>query len=335
MLGLATIILAAGQGTRMQSKLPKVLHPLLGRPMLKYVTDVAQSVGSDPVLIVIGYEGRQVSAALGSQYQYIWQHEQLGTGHAIMMAKEVLSDLEGDLLVLYGDTPLLKEATLKELIALKQKTQAQAAILTTILASPAGYGRIIRNSSDEIAGIIEDKDADFAQKGITEVNTGVYCFTISDLLEAIGELSPANAQGEYYLTDVFKIFFTRGLKIVGLQTNAAVEVMGPNDRLQLANTERLLKLSINDQWMKQGVTIQDPEFTFIAPEVEIGRDTSILPGTFLMGQTKIGPNCIIGPHSRLINSQIGAGTVVQFSQVVNADLKPGKIIGPFASISGE
>jgi bifunctional UDP-N-acetylglucosamine pyrophosphorylase/glucosamine-1-phosphate N-acetyltransferase len=335
MLGLATIILAAGQGTRMQSKLPKVLHPLLGRPMLKYVTDVAQSVGSDPVLIVIGYEGRQVSAALGSQYQYIWQHEQLGTGHAIMMAKEVLSDLEGDLLVLYGDTPLLKEATLKELIALKQKTQAQAAILTTILASPAGYGRIIRNSSDEIAGIIEDKDADFAQKGITEVNTGVYCFTISDLLEAIGELSPANAQGEYYLTDVFKIFFTRGLKIVGLQTNAAVEVMGPNDRLQLANTERLLKLSINDQWMKQGVTIQDPEFTFIAPEVEIGRDTSILPGTFLMGQTKIGPNCIIGPHSRLINSQIGEGTVVQFSQVVNADLKPGKIIGPFASISGE
>lgn len=335
MSGLATIILAAGQGTRMQSKLPKVLHPLLGRPMLKYVTDVAHSVGSNPVLIVIGYEGRQVSTALGSQYQYIWQHEQLGTGHAIMMAKEVLSTLQGDLLVLYGDTPLLKETTLKELIALKQKTQAQAAILTTILASPAGYGRIIRNTEDFITGIIEDKDADSVQKEITEVNTGVYCFTISDLLNAIGELSPANAQGEYYLTDVFKIFFTRGLKIVGLQTNAATEVMGPNDRLQLANTERLLKLSINEQWMQRGVTIQDPEFTYIAPEVEIGRDTSILPGTFLMGQTKIGPNCIVGPHSRLINSQIGAGTVVQYSQVVNAGLEPGKTIGPFVFISGE
>lgn len=334
MSGLATIILAAGQGTRMQSKLPKVLHPLLGRPMLKYVTNVAHCVGSNPVLIVIGYEGQQVSAALGSQYQYIWQHQQLGTGHAIKMAQDVLSNLDGDLLVLYGDTPLLKETTLNELIALKQKTQAQAAILTTVLANPTGYGRIIRNSSDEIAGIIEDKDADSAQKEITEVNTGVYCFTISDLLKAIGELSSANAQGEYYLTDVFKIFFTQGLKIVGLQTGAATEVMGPNDRLQLANTERLLKLAINGQWMQRGVTIQDPEFTYIAPEVEIGRDTTIMPGTFLMGQTQISSNCTIGPHSRITDSQIEAGTIVQFSQVEKAHLGPGETIGPFVYISG-
>jgi bifunctional UDP-N-acetylglucosamine pyrophosphorylase/glucosamine-1-phosphate N-acetyltransferase len=332
MSGLATIILAAGQGTRMQSKLPKVLQPLLGRPMLKYVTDLAHGIGSNPVLIVIGYEGQQVCAALGPDYQYIWQHQQLGTGHAIMMAKEALSSLNGDLLVLYGDTPLLREATLKELIAVKQKTQAQAGILTTIMANPAGYGRIIRNADDFITGIIEDKDADRTQKEITEVNTGVYCFTISHLLKAIEELSPANAQGEYYLTDVFKIFFAQGLNIVGLQTDAAAEIMGPNDRLQLANTEKILKLAINHQWMQQGVTIQDPEFTYISPEVKIGRDTTIMPGTFLLGETKIGPNCIIGPHSRIINSQIESGTIVQFSQVVEARVGPNQVVGPFAFI---
>lgn len=333
MTGLATIILAAGQGTRMQSKLPKVLHPLLGRPMLCYVTDLAHDIGSNPIFVVIGYEGNQVSAALGSQYQYIWQREQLGTGHAIMMAKDVLSNLQGDLLVLYGDTPLLQKKTLKDLIFLKEKTQAKAAILTTIMSNPAGYGRIIRNAADEIIGIIEDKDADPVQKSINEVNTGVYCFSISELLKAVGELSPANAQGEYYLTDVFKIFFSWGFKIVGLQTDTASEVMGPNDRIQLANTERRLKLTINQQWMQRGVTIQDPEFTYIAPEVEIGRDTTIMPGTFLLGQTHIGPNCIIGPHSRIINSQIGEGTVVQYSQVEDACLEPGQTIGPFANIS--
>ncbi len=332
---LATIILAAGQGTRMQSRLPKVLHPLLGRPMLKYITDIACCVGSNPILIVIGYEGEQVSAALGTEYQYIWQRQQLGTGHAIIMAKELLSSLTGDLLVLYGDTPLLREETLNELIALKRKSQAQAAILTTILDNPTGYGRIIRNANDFITGIIEDKDADSTQKKITEVNTGVYCFTISDLLQAIEELSPANAQGEYYLTDVFRIFFAQGLKIVGLQTNAAEEVMGPNDRLQLANTERLLKLAINHQWMQQGVTIQDPEFTYIGPEVEIGRDTTIMPGTFLLGRTKIGSNCVIGPHTRIIDSQIETGTIVQFSQVIEARLGPDNTVGPFVSIHPE
>ena len=329
---LTTIILAAGQGTRMRSKYPKVLHSLLGRPMLKYVTDIAEGVGSSPILIVIGFEGEQVVKAMGSGYQYIWQRRQLGTGHAIMTAKDALAGLSGDLLVLYGDTPLLREETLKELITLKQKTKAQAAILTTVLANPAGYGRIIRNAADYITGIIENKDAAPAQKEIKEVNTGVYCFTITDLLKAIEGLSPANAQGEYYLTDVFKIFSDQGLKIAGLRTNAAEEVMGPNDRLQLANTERTLKLAINSQWMQRGVTIQDPEFTYIGPEVEIGPDAIIMPGTFLIGRTKIGANCVIGPHSRIIDSDIDAKTSVQFSQVIEAHLGPDNMVGPFAFI---
>jgi bifunctional UDP-N-acetylglucosamine pyrophosphorylase/glucosamine-1-phosphate N-acetyltransferase len=330
--GLAAIILAAGQGTRMRSKYPKILHPLLGRPMLKYVTDVAEGVGSNPILIVIGFEGGQVVQALGSDYHYIWQHQQLGTGHAIITAKEALSTLSGDLLVLYGDTPLLRMETLKELIVFKQKTGANAGILTTILTNPSGYGRIIRNSNEEIVGIIEDKDANSAQKEIQEVNTGVYCFTVTDLLKAITELSPQNAQGEYYLTDVFKIFGAQGLKVVGLKTDAAVEVMGPNDRCQLANTEKILKFVIHTKWMQQGVTIQDPDFTYIGPEVQIGRDTVILPGTFLLGRTKIGENCVIGPHTRILDSIVESDTCVQFSQVIEAHLGQGNTVGPFSFV---
>lgn len=332
MAGLATIILAAGQGTRMKSKNPKVLHSLLGRPMLKYVTDVAESVGSNPVIIVVGFEGEQVINAMGSEYQYVWQRQQFGTGHAVMMAQEILKTLNGDLLVLYGDTPLLQVETLKQLVALKQETKAKAAILTTRLQDPSGYGRIIRNQKDDIIGIIEDKDAVYEQKNIQEVNTGVYCFSIPDLLKALSRLSPANAQGEYYLTDVFKLFFEEGLKIVGLQTDAANEVMGPNDRVQLADTERHLKRSINTKWMQRGVTIQDPEFTYIAPEVEIGCDTTILPGTFLLGNTTLGENCMIGPHTRIIDSKIESNTKIQFSQVMEAHLGQNNTIGPFSFI---
>jgi bifunctional UDP-N-acetylglucosamine pyrophosphorylase / glucosamine-1-phosphate N-acetyltransferase len=330
--GLAAIILAAGQGTRMRSKYPKALHPLLGRPMLKYVTDVAEGAGSNPIAIVIGFEGEQVIRALGADYHYIWQYQQLGTGHAIIAAKEVLSTLSGDLLVLYGDTPSLRVETVKELIALKQKTGAKAAILTAILVNPSGYGRIVRNSNDEIVGIVEDKDTSPAQKEIQEINTGVYCFNVTDLLEAIAELTPQNAQGEYYLTDVFKIFGARGLKIAGLKTDSAQEAMGPNDRCQLANTEKILKLAIHTKWMRQGVTIQDPDFTYIGPEVQIGRDTIILPGTFLLGRTKIGENCVIGPHTRILDSVVESDTCVQFSQVIEAHLGQGNTVGPFSFV---
>ncbi len=328
----AAIILAAGQGTRMRSKYPKVLHPLLGRPMLKYVMDTAEGVGSNPILIVIGFEGEQVIRTLGSGYQYIWQHQQLGTGHAIITAREALSTLKGDLLVLYGDTPLLRKETLKELIVFKQKTGANAGILTTILSNPSGYGRIIRDSNEEIIEIIEDKDAGPGQKEIQEVNTGVYCFTVTDLLNAINGLSPQNAQGEYYLTDVFKIFKAQGLKVVGLKTGGAMEVMGPNDRYQLANTEKVLKSIINTGWMRQGVTIQDPDFTYIGPEVQIGCDTVILPGSFLLGHTTIGENCIIGPHARIIDSIVESDTCIQFSQVIESQLGQGNIVGPFSFI---
>lgn len=329
---LASVILAAGQGTRMKSNHPKVLHHLLGRPMLRYVIDAAQAVGSDPVMIVIGFQGEKVMEVIGDGPQYIWQKEQLGTGHALMMAQETLRNLSGDLLVLYGDTPLIKPETLQQLVALKKDKKAIASILTAEMDNPQGYGRILRDKDGNITGIVEDKDTNDSQKQIKEVNTGVYCFEIKELLPALEKLSPANAQGEYYLTDVFKIFVENRLKVAGLLTPNAVEVMGPNDRAQLANTEQFLKNSINHNWMIRGVTIADPAFTYIDPEVEIGRDTVILPGTFLCGKTKIGENCIIGPHTRIINSEIGSGTEIQFSQVIEAKLGEANTIGPYAYI---
>ncbi len=329
---LASIILAAGQGTRMKSKLPKVIHPLLGKPVLRYVADSAERCGADPILIVIGFQGEKVMEAMGSGYQYIWQREQRGTGHALLVAEEALRGLDGDLLVLYGDTPLLKPETITELVRTKHQQGAVASILTTEMEDPTGYGRIIRGAEGLITAIVEQKDATQAQREIREVNTGVYCFSIPELLDALKKLSPKNAQGEYYLTDVFKILVDRGLTIAGLKTGDAEEVMGPNDRAQLARTENYLKRNINEEWMRQGVTIADPAFTYIGPEVEIGKDTAILPGTFLMGRTKIGEDCIIGPHTKISDSEIGAGTTVQFSQVIEARIGPENTIGPFAFI---
>jgi bifunctional UDP-N-acetylglucosamine pyrophosphorylase / glucosamine-1-phosphate N-acetyltransferase len=329
---LTSIILAAGQGTRMKSKLPKVLHPLLGRPMLQYIVDAANQVGATRTIVVVGFGGQKVIDTLGPQQQYVWQNEQKGTGHAVMMARDILSKLTGDLLVLYGDTPLLRAETIKELLDTKKKEQATAAVLTTKLKNPAGFGRIIRDETDNIVAIIEDKDATAAQKQISEVNTGVYCFDIVHLLRTLSEINPGNAQGEYYLTDVMKIFVQNGLKISGFITDAAEEVMGPNDRIQLANTESFLKQTINQKWISQGVTIQDPLFTYIGPDVVIGQDTTILPGTFLMGKTSIGENCTVGPHTRIVDSKIEDHTSIQFSQVIESHLGPENIVGPYAYI---
>ncbi len=332
MAALTSIILAAGQGTRMKSKLPKVLHPLLGRPMLQYIVDAANKVGASRTIVVVGFEGQQVIDTIGPKLEYVWQKEQKGTGHAVMMARDILSTLTGDLLILYGDTPLLRAETIKDLVDAKRTRQAVAAVLTTEVKNAAGFGRIIRGGDGNITAIVEDKDASPAQKEIKEVNTGVYCFDIPHLLEALSEITPRNAQGEYYLTDVIKIFVEKGLKVTGWVTDAAEEVMGPNDRIQLASTENFLKQAINHHWMSQGVTIEDPLFTYIGPEVQIGRDTAILPGTFLLGKTIIGEGCLIGPHTRVVDSMIGDQTSVQFSQIIETHLGPGNNVGPFAYI---
>lgn len=329
---LNAIILAAGQGTRMKSAYPKVLHKILGQSMLEYVVESAQQAGAGSIAVVVGFEGEQVIQSLGSGFQYVWQRKQLGTGHAVLMAEELLTKMEGDLLVLYGDTPLLEPDTIRELVAVKRKQGAVAAILTTQLNDPSGYGRIIRNSQGGISRIVEDKDASPEEKGIKEVNTGVYCFEIPPLLKALKLLSPRNAQGEYYLTDVFKIFVEENLAVAGMLTPQAEQVMGPNDRVQLSETENYLKLKINEGLMKQGVTINDPNFTYIGPHVKVGRDSTILPGTFLFGNTEVGENCTIGPHTRIIDSVIENNTEIAFSQIIGTRIGPNATVGPFADI---
>lgn len=330
MAQLTSIILAAGQGTRMKSKNPKVLHPLLGKPMLQYVVDTAKAAGSNLVITVVGFGGEKVIEAIGDGVQYVWQKQQLGTGHAVMMAKEILEKQTGDVVILYGDTPLLEPETLKRLVETKQANHAAAAVLTAVLEEPGRYGRIIRNKNGDITGIIEAKDANPEQKMIREVNTGIYCFEVAPLLTALEEITPANAQGEYYLTDVIQILGSKGLKVTGLVTEAADEIMGPNDRAQLAQTESYLKLKINRHWMLEGVSITDPDFTYIGPDVTLGRDTTILPGTFLCGRTIIGEDCVIGPHTRIIDSTVGPGTTIQFSQIDHATVGPENNIGPYA-----
>ncbi len=332
MAPLASIILAAGQGTRMKSDQPKVIHPILGKPMLAYTVDTARECGADPVLVVVGFAGQMVIDTMGPELEYVWQHEQLGTGHAVMMVREKLASRDGDLLVLYGDTPLLPAETVRQLVELKRKEGAKAAILTLEMRDPYGYGRIIRDGAGNITGIVEEKDATADQKKISEVNTGVYCFEISELLAALDKLSPRNAQGEYYLTDVFKILVDGGMKVVGFKSDSAEAVMGPNDRVQLARTQNYLKQRINEHWMREGVTILDPDFTYIGPDVTIGQDTVILPGTMILGKCSIGANCTIGPHTRIIDSVIGPDTLIENSQVLQSSLGKANLIGPFAFI---
>ncbi len=335
MTNLNAIILAAGQGTRMKSAYPKVLHKILDQSMLKYVVESAQQAGAGSISVIVGFEGEQVIQSLGPDFQYVWQREQLGTGHAVLMAESLLAGMEGDLLVLYGDTPLLEPETIKDLVEAKHNQGAVAAILTTQLNEPSGYGRIIRNPQGGISGIVEDKDASPEQKGIREVNTGVYCFEVQSLLKALKLLSPRNAQGEYYLTDVFKIFVDQNLPVTGVLTHQAEQVMGPNDRVQLSFTENYLKMKINEGLMKQGVTIIDPHFTYIGPQVKVGRDSIILPGTFLLGNTKVGENCRIGPHTRIKDSVIENNTEISFSQISGARIGPDNTVGPFACIHPE
>lgn len=328
----ASIILAAGQGTRMKSKKPKVLQELLDKPMLEYVVDAAEAVGSDPIMVVIGFGGEQVMEALGDRVEYVWQREQLGTGHAVMMAKEHLAGFDGDVLILYGDTPLLSVETLSALVKARQESGATAAVLIAKLDEPGSYGRIIRDAQGNVCGIVEAKDATAEQKLICEVNTGIYVFESGPLLKALERITPVNAQGEYYLTDVIKILVADGFKVTGMVTDGAEEIMGPNDRIQLAQTEAYLRQQINRRWMLEGVTIVDPESTYIGSEVTIGRDTTIYPGTFLNGKTVIGEDCVIGPYTRIVDSTIGNGTEIQFSQIMGATIGPDNQVGPYAYI---
>jgi len=324
------VVLAAGQGLRMKSKLPKVLHPLLGEPMITYVLRALELAGVNDILAVLGHGADQVESLLGDRIRPVYQEKQLGTGHALLMAlPELQASGGGDCLVVCGDTPLLTGETLAGLLKSRRDAQAQASVLTARLDEPFGYGRMIKKNG-QIMAIVEEKDADEEQRLEKEINAGAYCFDITWLAKALNELSPANAQGEYYLTDVIAWLTSRGQSVVSYQTPFAREALGINDRLQLADAQDLLRRRILERHMLEGVTVEEPSATIVGPLVEIGRDTVLETGCQIFGRTVIGESCVIGPRSRVVNCRIGDGTVVDQSSMEECETGKDCLIGPYS-----
>lgn len=328
----AAVILAAGKGVRMKSDLPKVLHPILDKPMVWYVARACRQAGIRRIILVIGHQSDLVRLTLGPEYEYVEQSQQLGTGHALMMAAETLKNYRGDLLVLAGDTPLLTGQILQKLIKAHQKKRAAATLMTANLDPTPAYGRIIRDSSGRIRRIVEERDATRAEKKITEVNTSHYCFHATDVFPLLKQLGAENDQGEYYLTDVIQLLADDGKDVQSLSSDDPSILVGINSRQNLSDASALLRERIARRMMDSGVTIVDPASVFIGPEVKMGRDTTVHPCSSVFGRTKIGKRCVIGPQVKLRDIQMGDDCKVEFSMIEGRKIESGSILGPFAYI---
>ena len=328
------IILAAGQGNRIKSNLPKVLHKACGKEMVNHVIDTMREAGIDDVNVIIGKGAKLVQDRTSSRnVTYSLQEEQLGTGHAVKCAKAFLDGKSGVVAIFTGDAPLIKASTVKKLIDIHIANNNCATLLTSIVENPTGYGRIVRNDN-AVEKIVEHKDCSEDELNITEINAGMYCFDIKNLLDALGKLSNNNAQGEYYLTDVIEIFKSNGEKIGAMVTNFE-ETLGVNSRSELAVVENILRKRINKMHLDNGVTIIDPNNTYIGVDVKIGQDTIIYPGNVIEGDTVIGESCVIYPNSRVNNSIIEEGVEIQSSVILDSKIGKNTTVGPFAYIRPE
>jgi len=326
---LQGIILAAGEGKRMYSKIPKVLHELCGKTMVEHICNTAKAAGASELIVVTGYGGDKVRERLQG-VRFANQERQLGTGHAVMQAEEYIKDCT--VFLLCGDTPLLEAKTLKTMYEFHKTENNHATVLTAKFENPHGYGRMIRNSDGNIIDIVEERDADLKQKEISEINSGIYLFEGTLLKEFLKHLNNDNDQGEYYITDIIKIFNNKNLKVGGFLTDNAGEIMGVNNRLQLSQAEAIMRKKINDSHMLKGVTIVDPMNTYIDCTVKIDNDVTILPGCIISGRTSIKEDSVIGPNTHIINSQIGKGVKIKNSVVSESNVGDGTCIGPFANL---
>ncbi len=292
-----TLIMAAGKGTRMKSNKSKLVHKIYDKELVKRVVELAEKIGSSEIITVVGYLKEQVEAVLGDRVKYAYQEELLGTGHAVIQAEKYLKGKKGKVVILYGDVPIIRPETLKNLISKSISQKECATVLTAIYNNPTGYGRIVRDEGGSIKAIVEERDADPLQKEIKEINSGIYCFDIEELLLALKEIKPNNSQGEYYLTDVIKIMNEKGLKTGAVIVDDNTEILGVNNRAQLELLTKVLRMRINSTHMNNGVTIEDANTTYIHDEVIIGKDTIIHPNTTIKGDVVIGENCEIGPNA--------------------------------------
>lgn len=332
MSDLITVILAAGQGTRMKSKLPKVLHKAGGKPMLQHVIDAAKGAGAKRSIAVVGFQAEMVRAAISADTEIVVQAEQLGTGHAVLQAAEALKDETGTVMVLCGDTPLLTADMLRSFWEAHCKSGAKATVLTAVMPDATGYGRVIRSADGMLQKIVEHKDATEAERKIREVNSGIYCFDKEALFSALAEVECHNAQGEYYLPDVLDILGSRGEKIAACAVDDYESTLGVNSRIQLVQAEKILRARKNNELMEQGVTLMDSATTYIDAEVVVGSDTVIYPGTWLEGRTVIGSGCEIGPNCRLTDVKVGDNAVVSFTYAHECELEQGVTVGPYVHI---
>ena len=318
---IMAIVMAAGKGTRMKSKKSKLVQKIYGKEIVKRAVENAEKAGVKEIVAVVGYMKEEVMAVLGNSVEYAYQEEMLGTGHAVMQAKEYLKGKKGKVLILNGDVPLIRPETLNKLLEKSIENKEYATLLTAIYDNPKGYGRIVRDEGGNIEAIVEEKDTTPSQKEIKEINAGIYCFDIEELLSALDKITPNNAQGEYYLTDVIQIMNQKGLKTGAVIVEDNTEILGINDRIQLEMLTKVLQMRINTEHMKKGVTIEDVNNTYIYDDVEIGMDTVIHPNTTIKSGVVIGEDCEIGPNAYIregckLANKVKIGSFVEIKKAI-------------------
>ncbi len=336
-MNIYAIILAAGKGTRMKSldqSHSKVSHPILGMSLVQYVLRALKPIQPTETFAIVGFGGEVTTQLVQDSAKVVWQHEQKGTGHAVQQVASYLSRKEGTTIVLCGDTPLLTSQTLSSLLEEHIKNKHDLTVLTCIIDQPKGYGRIVRDKQGLVDRIVEQADATIEEQGIREVNTGVYVFNNKLLFEQLVHLSGNNKQGELYLTDVIKMFKNKGYHVGASILPDSREMLGINDRVQLSEATKIMKLRINRDLMLSGVTIEDPDNTYIGPEVTIGQDSVIRPGTRILGKTSLGKANIVGPETSIENTIIGDNNTIVKSQIVDCHIGNENQIGPFTHLRG-
>lgn len=329
-MGKSAIVLAAGHGTRMKSAKHKVLHPVCGKPMILHILDTLEALAIDQIIVVVGQEREAVTAVINGRADIAVQERQMGTGDAVRAALPQIQDDVSSIVVLYGDAPLIESSTLMRMFDLREQENAAVVALTAMLSNPTGLGRVFTDERGMITKVVEEKDATDEERQHTLVNTGIYAYDADDLRTSAARLSADNAQSEYYLTDTLAILRSDGKKVVPLETRDVEEVASVNDRVQLAEVERICRKRILERWMRQGVTIVDPASTYVDAAVELAQDVTLLPGTMLHGTTHVASFAAIGPNTRLTNVTVAEFAKIENSVAVDSEIGEAAQIGPYA-----